>query len=408
MIQKKQAALGFIFVTLLIDITGWGIIIPVIPTLLQNLTNCNVSEASIYGGWLQMSYAIMQFFFAPILGNLSDKYGRRPILLFSLFGFAVDYLFTAFAPTLLWLFFGRIIAGITGASFSTAGAYISDVSTPEKKAQNFGMIGVAFGIGFIIGPALGGMLGKYDVRLPFFAAAFLAMMNWIYGYFILPESLPKEKRREFSWKRANPIGTLLQFKKYPIIIGLVISIFLLYVASHAVQTTWGYYGIYKFGWNETQIGYSLAFVGLVVAIVQGGLIRILIPKFGQEKSIYIGLTFYAIGFLLFGLATQTWMMYAFMLVYGLGGLTMPSLQGIISNEVPANQQGELQGGLTSIMSIALIFGPPLMTHVFAYFTSTKAPFILSGAAMFLASFLTIISSFLAYNSLVRKKRKKKF
>ena len=406
MVQKKQAALGFIFVTLLIDVTGFGIIIPIIPTLLKDLTGCTLSEAAVYGGWLQTTYAIMQFVCAPILGNLSDQFGRRPILLFSLFGFAVDYLLTGFATSIIWLFVGRAIAGVTGASFSTAGAYISDVSTPEKKAQNFGMIGVAFGIGFIIGPALGGILGKYDIRLPFFASAALALINWLYGYIVLPESLPKEKRRKFSWKRANPVGTLMQFKKYPVIIGLVVSIFLLYVASHAVQTTWSYYTMYRFKWNATQIGWSLAFVGIVVAIVQGGLIRILIPKFGNEKSVYIGLTFYALGFLLFGLATQGWMMYAFMLVYGLGGLTMPALQGIISNQVPQNEQGELQGGLTSIMSIALIFGPPIMTHVFATFTAKDAPLHIPGAAMLLGSLLTIISAGLAYNSLVHKHRKK--
>jgi DHA1 family tetracycline resistance protein-like MFS transporter len=405
MATKKQAALGFIFITLLIDVTGFGIIIPVIPTLLQNLTGCSISKAAIYGGWLQATYAIMQFFIAPVLGNLSDKYGRRPILLFALFGFAADYLFTAFAPTIFWLFIGRIIAGITGASFSTASAYIGDISTPEKKAQNFGMIGVAFGIGFIIGPLLGGILGKYDIRFPFFAAAFLAMLNFLYGFVILPESLPKEKRRAFNWNRANPIGTLLHFKKYPVILGLVVSIFLLYVASHAVQTTWGYYSIHKFGWNAAEIGWSLAFVGLVIAIVQGGLIRIIIPKIGQEKSVYIGLAFYALGFFLFGIASQSWMMYAFMIVYGLGGLTMPALQGIMSNEVPTNEQGELQGGLTSLMSLALIIGPILMTNVFAYFSSQKAVFYIPGAAMYLGCILTVVSSFLAYNTLVTKKKK---
>lgn len=403
---KKQAALSFIFITLLIDVTGFGIIIPVIPTLLQKLTNCTISQAAVYGGWLQATYAVMQLFCAPILGNLSDRFGRRPILLFALFGFSLDYLFTAFAPTIFWLFVGRTIAGITGASFSTASAYIGDISAPEKKAQNFGMIGVAFGVGFIIGPMLGGILGKYDVRLPFFAAAFLSMINFLYGYIILPESLPKEKRRAFSWSRANPIGTITHFKKYPVILGLVISLFLLYVASHAVQTTWSYYCIHKFNWSLTQVGWSLAFVGVIIAIVQGGLIRIVIPKLGYEKSVYIGLAFYALGFLLFGAATQGWMMYAFMIVYGLGGFTMPAIQGIISNEVPMNEQGELQGGLTSLMSLALIVGPLIMTNVFAYFSSPKAVVYIPGAAMYLGCILTVISSVLAYNTLVRKKIKK--
>lgn len=332
--DKKQAALGFIFITLLIDITGFGIIIPVVPKLIMQLKHCDISEASRYGGVLLFAYAVMQFFFAPVIGNLSDKYGRRPVLLFSLAGFAIDYTLTGFAPSIYWLFAGRLIAGITGASFTTASAYIADVSTPEKKAQNFGMVGVAFGIGFIIGPAVGGFLGKWGIRIPFFAAAILAGVNWLYGLIVLPESLPKENRRAFSWKKANPVGSLLMFKKHPVIYGLIASITLLYIASHAVQSSWSYYGIEKFHWDEKMIGISLTVVGVCVALVQGGLIRIIIPKLGQEKSVYVGLALYSTGFILFGLATQSWMMFAFTLVYCFGGITMPALQGIISNNAP--------------------------------------------------------------------------
>ena len=400
MIQnKKQAALGFIFITLLIDITGFGIIIPVIPKLIMNLENCDTSTASQYGGGLLTAYAIMQFICAPIIGNLSDRYGRRPILLFALAGFAIDYTLTGFAPNIMWLFAGRLIAGITGASITTAAAYIADVSTPEKKAQNFGMIGVAFGVGFIIGPALGGFLGKWGIRIPFFAAAGLAALNCLYGLLVLPESLPKEHRRKFEWKKANPVGSLLMFKKHPIIYGLVASIALLYVASHAVQSAWSYYGIEKFHWDERMIGISLAVVGVCVAAIQGGLIRIVIPKLGQEKSIYVGLAFYATGFILFGIATQTWMMFVFTLIYSFGGITMPALQGIISNNVPKNEQGELQGALTGLMSASTLIGPLLMTNVFAYFTAKNTPFYLPGSAMFLAAILTIVSTILAYKSL---------
>jgi DHA1 family tetracycline resistance protein-like MFS transporter len=401
--ETKQAALGFIFITMLIDITGFGIIIPVVPELIQNLEHCTISQASTYGGLLLFAYATMQFVFAPILGNLSDKYGRRPILLFSLFGFGLDYLLTGFAPSILWLFIGRTIAGITGASFATAGAYIADVSTPEKKAQNFGMIGVAFGLGFIIGPTIGGILGKIGLRVPFFAAAGLAMLNWLYGYFVLPESLPKDKRRNFEWKRANPIGSLKQLNKYPVIAGLIISIFLLYIASHAVQSTWAYYTIEKFKWDKDMVGYSLGFVGFSVAIVQGGLIRIIIPKIGQEKSVYFGLGLYTIGFILFGLANHSWMMFAFMIPYAMGGIAGPSLQGIISNHVPVNEQGELQGALTSLMSAASIIGPLLMTNIFAYFTSTKSSVYFPGAVMMTAAFLTLVSTLLAYRTLRTKK-----
>ena len=275
---NKNAALGFIFVTLLIDVIGFGIIIPVVPNLISELGHVSIPEAASYGGWLIAAFSLMQFVFSPVLGNLSDQYGRRPVLLISLFGFGVDYLLTAFAPTIAWLFVGRIIAGIMGASFTTASAYIADVSTPEKRAQNFGMIGAAFGLGFIIGPALGGVIANYGLRAPFIAAAILTFINWLYGYFVVPESLKLENRRKFEWKRANPLGSLKFFLRYKVILGLVASIVLIYVAGHAVQSTWSYYTIEKYHWDEAMVGYSLAFVGLMVAFVQGWLIRFIIPK----------------------------------------------------------------------------------------------------------------------------------
>lgn len=242
---------------MLIDVTGLGIIIPVLPELIKNMVNGNLSDASVYNGWLTFAYAAMQFVCAPILGNLSDKYGRRPVLLFSLFGFGIDYLFLAFAPTIGWLFVGRIIAGITGASFTTASAYIADVSEPEKRAQNFGLIGVAFGLGFIIGPTLGGILGELGTRVPFYTSAALCLLNWLYGYFVLPESLSVENRRPFQWSRANPVGSLVQLKKYPAVLGLIASLVLVYISMHAVQSTWTYFNIYKFNWSKALIGYSL-------------------------------------------------------------------------------------------------------------------------------------------------------
>lgn len=399
---KKQAALGFIFVTLLIDIIGLAIIIPVFPKLIEKLIHGNISEASRYSGLLLVAYAVMQFLFSPLVGNLSDKYGRRPVLLFSLLGFGIDYLFLAFAPTIGWLFVGRIIAGITGASFTTASAYIADVSTPEKRAQNFGMIGVAFGLGFIIGPVIGGVLGKMDTHYPFYAAAALALLNAAYGFFILPESLAKENRRDFDIKRANPLGSLLQLKKYPSVIGLAVSIFIIYFAAHAVQSVWTFYTIEKFKWTEDVVGYSLGFIGLMIALVQGGLIRIAIPKLGQERSIWIGLMLYALGMLLFGLATKGWMMFAFMIPYALGGIAGPALQGVMTSEVPPNAQGELQGGLTSLMSLSSVFGPWFMTYTFYYFTSPKAPVFLPGAPYFIASALMLLSAALAVRSFKRK------
>lgn len=397
--NKKQAAIGFIFITMLIDITGWGIIIPVIPKLIAELIHGDISEAAKYGGWLTFAYAITQFVCAPLIGNLSDKYGRRPIILISLFAFALDYLLLAFSPTIVWLFVGRIIAGLTGASITTASAYIADVSTPENRAKNFGMIGAAFGLGFIIGPVLGGLLGQYGSRVPFYAAAVLCLLNFLYGYFILPESLSKENRRAFEWKRANPIGVLLNLKKYPSLIGLILAIFLLYVGSHAVHSNWSFFTMYRFGWDEKMVGISLGVVGLLVGLVQGGLVRFTSPRLGNQKSIYLGLSLYTIGMLLFAFATQSWMMFAFLVPYCLGGIAGPALQSEVSGKVPANEQGEIQGTLASLMSASAIIGPPMMTNTFYFFTHDEAPFQLPGAPFILGGFLMLVSTILAYYSM---------
>jgi DHA1 family tetracycline resistance protein-like MFS transporter len=397
--SNKQAALGFIFVTILIDTIGFGIIIPVLPNLIIELTHSTTSEAARIGGWLLFAFAIMQFLCAPVLGGLSDRYGRRPILLGSLFGFGLDYIFLALAPTLGWLFVGRIIAGVMGASFTTAGAYIADISTPEKRGQNFGIIGAAFGLGFIIGPAMGGFLGAYGSRVPFMAAAFLSLLNFLYGLFILPESLKRENRRPFEWKRANPVGSLLNLKRYPVVLGLVTSLVLIYIAAHAVQSNWSYYTIEKFKWNSTMIGGSLAAVGVLISIVQGGLIRIVIPAWGQKASLYVGLGLYSFGLVLFAFATEGWMMFAFLIPYCLGGIAGPALQGIISSQVPSNEQGELQGALTSLMSVTSIFGPLLMAQLFSYFTAANAPVYFPGAPMLMGAVLTLLSLLLAIRAL---------
>lgn len=396
--SKQPAALTFIFVTLLIDVIGFAIIIPVLPRLIEKLIHGNVSSASRMSGLLLVAFSAMQFLFSPLIGNLSDRFGRRPVLLVSLLGFGIDYLFLAFAPSIGWLFAGRLIAGITGASFTTASAYIADVSAPEKRAQNFGMIGVAFGLGFIIGPVIGGLLGKMNTQYPFYAAAALAFLNAAYGFFILPESLDKSNRRPLDWKRMNPVGTLMQLKRYPAVLGLAVCLFVVYFAGQAVQSVWTFYTMQKFRWDEAMVGYSLGFVGLMVAIVQGGLIRVVIPKLGQQRSIWVGLLLYSTGMMLFGLATQGWMMFAFLIPYALGGIAGPALQGYMTNEVPQNEQGELQGGLTSLMSLSSIFGPWFMTWVFYYFTSAKAPAYLPGAPYFVASVLMLLSVFLAINS----------
>lgn len=404
MATNRKAAMGFIFITLLIDITGFGLIIPVMPQLIEKLLGvADNSKASLYGGWLTFAYAIMQFLFAPVLGNLSDKYGRRPVLLFSLLGFGIDYLFLSFAPSIGWLFVGRVIAGITGASFTTASAYIADISTAENRAQNFGMIGAAFGIGFILGPALGGLLGELDHRVPFIVAAGLALLNAAYGFFVLPESLDKAHRRPFEWKRANPVGALLQLRKYPAVMGLIGSLILVYIAAHAVQSNWSFFNIEKFKWTPKMIGISLAVVGLLVGAVQGGLVRVVIPKIGNEKSVYMGLALYALGMLLFAFATQSWMMFVFLVPYCLGGIAGPALQSIISGHVPPNEQGELQGALTSLMSLTSIFGPLLMTGLFSYFTKSTAPVYFPGVSFLVGAILLIASAIWAYVALKEEK-----
>lgn len=402
--SRRAPALGFILVTLLIDVAGLGIIIPVMPKLITHLTGEPISAAARWGGWMTFAYAGMQFLCAPIMGGLSDRYGRRPVLLASLFGFGLDYVFMALAPSIGWLFVSRVIAGAMGASFTTAAAYIADVSPPEKRAQNFGMIGAVFGLGFILGPLMGGLLGPYGERVPFIASAVLTLLNWLFGYFILPESLAPANRRPFDWKRANPVGSLAGLRRHPIILGLVASLVLVNIAAHAVQSNWSYYTMEKFHWSERTIGVSLAVIGLAVGLVQGGLIRVVIPRLGQVRSVYTGLALYSVGFFLYAMATRTWMMFVFTFVYCLGGIAGPAIQGLISSSVPPNEQGELQGALTSLMSFTTIFGPLIMANVFSWFSQQGTSHYFPGAAMALGGVLTLVSALLARQSLHRTAR----
>jgi len=402
MSTNRNAAIGFIFITLLIDVIGFGIIIPVMPGLIEELAGVGVSEAATIGGTLIAAFAATQFCFSPLVGNLSDRYGRRPVLLASLLGFAADYLFLAFAPTLGWLFVGRVLAGITGASFTTATAYIADISTPENRAKNFGMIGAAFGLGFIIGPAIGGLLGGLGLRVPFMVAAGLCFLNFLYGLFILPESLPVENRRKFEWSRAIPGVSVYNLRKFPALSGLMFALFLVYIGSHAVQSNWSFYAIERFKWSETMIGISLAVVGVLVGGVQAGLTRVVNPKLGNEKSVYVGLALYALGMLLFAFATASWMMFVFLVPYCLGGICNPALQAIMAGHVPSNQQGELQGSLSGLMSLTTIFGPIIMASIFHRFTAKTAAFYFPGAPFMLGALLMMVSVVIAYKSLQGK------
>ncbi len=402
---SRKAAIGFIFVTLLIDVMGWGLIIPVMADLIAQLKKIPVNQASPYGAILLSVFAITQFLFAPVIGNLSDKFGRRPVLLLSLLGFGIDYIILALAPAYGWLFIGRVIAGITGASFTTATAYIADVSTDETtRAKNFGMIGAAFGLGFVLGPALGALLATWGIRAPFYAAAALCLLNCLYGYFFLPESLSKENRRPFDWKRANPFGALKFLTRHPEIGGLAASFFLIYLGAQAVQGNWNFFTIYRFNWSEKMVGISLAVVGVLVGAVQAGLTRVVNPKIGNEKSIYLGLSLYTLGLVLFAFASQSWMMFAFLVPYCLGGICGPSLQSVISGHVPANQQGELQGALTGLMSLTTIVGPLIMKSNFSYFTTDKAPFYFPGIHFLIGACCMLVSILITYKVLSREKK----
>ena len=398
---KRTPALGFILFTVLLDVIGIGIIIPVIPGLLAELGIPDAGQASFTGGLLLFTYAFMQFLFAPILGGLSDQYGRRLVILIALFGLTIDYLVVAFAPTIAWLFAARIVAGICGASFSSASAYVADISAPEDRPKNFGMIGAAFGLGFILGPVMGGLLGQIDIRLPFFVSAGLTFLNFVYGYFVLPESLSIENRRKFEWKRANPIGSLKSLGKYPILKNLFIAFFIIYVASHSVQSNWSFFGKEVFDWDELDIGISLAVVGFFVAIVQAVLIGRAVKKFGQSKTIYIGLACNLTGFILFAIASEEWMIYSFLAVYVMGGLAGPTLQGLMASEVPANEQGEVMGAITSLQNLGNIFGPLIMTGIFFYFT-TSSNFYFPGAAFALAAIFSIVSGTIIYKTISKR------
>ena len=398
---SRTPALGFIFVTLFLDVLGIGLIIPVLPKLIESFEGGDVSAASHTVGVLAALYSLMQFLFAPVLGNLSDRYGRRPVILGSLLGSGLDYLLLAWAPSVGWFFLGRVISGITGASFTAASAYIADVSPPEKRAANFGLIGAAFGLGFIAGPAIGGLLGNAGLRLPFLVAAGVTLLNWLYGLFILPESLKPENRRRFDWARANPLGSLMALKRYALVLGLSTTFFLIHTAQNMLHATWVLYTGYRYGWTPGQVGVSLAIVGVMAALVQGLLARRLIPALGEPRSLVAGLAISATAMVGYGWAPHGWLIYVILVFGSLGGIAGPAAQGLISRTVAANEQGAVQGALSSLGSVAGILGPPLGAGVFGWFIGARAPWHLPGAAFFLASGMMLVALALARRTLRR-------
>jgi DHA1 family tetracycline resistance protein-like MFS transporter len=381
----RAPAVGFIFVTLVLAIVGFGLLIPVLPKLIVEFQGGDVTSGSHTYGWLVGVYALMQFVGSPILGSLSDRYGRRAIILIATAGSAIDYVIMANAPTLSWLVFARIIAGFTGGVLATANAYIADVTPPEKRAGAFGLLGAAFGIGFIIGPALGGLLGEINLRLPFWVAAGCSAANWIFGYFVLPESLSQANRRPFSWKRANPIGALATLNRFPAVLGLAGSFFLRMLAQNMLFSTWALYTDHRYHWSPLSVGLSLMFVGVLSGIVQAGLVRRIVPALGEKRAVILGMTISMCAQISYGLATQPWMVYAIMTVGAFAGIATPALQAYITKHVPPNEQGAVQGVYGGLGSLAGIPAPIIATWSFGWAISPQSPAYVPGIAFFIAA-----------------------
>jgi MFS transporter, DHA1 family, tetracycline resistance protein len=389
---NPKSALLFILVTICLDSIGLGIIIPSFPTLVSETAHVPISQASQYFGWVMGAYAFMQFIFSPLIGNLSDRFGRRPILLISVLGMSLDYMVMYFAPDLWWLVIGRAVSGIFGASFTSASAYIADISTPDKRAQNFGMIGAAFGIGFVIGPAIGGLLSDFGARTPFLVAAFFSMANFIYGFIVLKESLPVENRRTFEWKRSNPFGALQQIKRFKKLKYLFLVSFLTILTTMCVHSTWNFYSMEKFGWTTKEVGISLAVVGVCFGVVQGALTGKIVAKVGQRNAAKLGLFLSIFVLMGMGLIYEGWMMYAIILPYAFTGIVDPAIRSIISGQVQSNEQGELQGIFTSLMSLAEIIGPPLFMWFYYNFKSSVPNSNLGlGTPFLVAAFIALLA-----------------
>jgi MFS transporter, DHA1 family, tetracycline resistance protein len=398
----------FVLLVVLIDSIGFGIILPVTPQLIMEVTGEPLSEATRIGGWLLVAYALLQFVCGPLMGNLSDRLGRRPVLIFSMLAFAVDYFLMALAPTLAWLFVGRAVAGIAGASYGPANAYLADITTPEKRAQSFGLMGAAFGLGFILGPAIGGLLGGYGTRAPFYAAAALGALNVLYGFFFLPESLPKDRRRPFSLKRANPLGTLMTFARYPGVLTIVLAMLLYQIAHQVYPSTWAFYAIAKFDWSPAMIGWSLAYTGLTMATLQAFFTGKIVAAIGERSAAIVGMAVGGAAFLGYAFITEPWMVFAIMTIGVLQAVAYPSMNALLSKRLAADEQGELQGGVASLISISTIMGPFLMTESLARFTEKGSATYFPGAAFLLAAVLVSLSLGIMWLSLSRAPKVKEY
>ncbi|HEY3695111.1 TCR/Tet family MFS transporter [Phenylobacterium sp.] len=393
---RRRAALGFVFFAVMLDMIAMGVVIPVLPRLIQAFTHGEAAAAARYIGWFAACWALMQFFASPVLGALSDRFGRRPVMLISMFGLGLDYVVMALAPNLFWLFLGRLVSGVTAATFATANAYIADITPPKERAARFGVLSVAFGIGFIFGPALGGLLGDIDPRLPFWAAAGLTFANWLYGLFVLPESLPKARRRKFSFKLANPVGSFALYRSSPGMLGLGAVVFLFYLAHQVLQSTVVPYVDYRYGWSARMVGVCLALVGVGSIVVQGGVVRPFVAKFGERGALFAGLFSGAVGFAIYGAAPTTGLFLSSIPIFAFMGLVSPGFQGLMSRMVSPSEQGRLQGANMGLMAIASLIGPILFTEVFAHaigpwrhWAPLGAPFYVACALMVAAMAISL-------------------
>ncbi len=392
----RRAALTFIFITVVLDMLALGMIVPVLPKLVEDFVGGNTARAAEIYGLFGTVWALMQFIFSPVLGALSDRYGRRPVILLSNLGLGVDYLVMAMAPGIGWLFVGRVISGVTAASFSTAYAYITDVTAPEKRAASFGMLSAAFGMGFVLGPAIGGVLGNIDPRLPFWVAAGFSFLNYLYGLLVLPESLPPERRERFSWRRANPAGSITLLRSHRELLGLAFVNFVGSIAHEALPTTFVLYAMYRYGWNERTVGLAIAAVGVCSAIVGAGLVQPAVARFGERRVMLIGMVFGIAGFTLYGFAATSAVFWAALPVNALWGLSPPPMQGMMTTRVSSSEQGQLQGALSSLRGIAFMIGPILFTSVFASSIGANRGWNLPGAPYLLAALLLTGAMYVAW------------
>lgn len=384
MARSTKHAFAFVWVTVLLDMVGLGLIMPILPAILRELTGADVAHASIYGGWLFFAYAVMQFFCAPVIGGLSDAFGRRPVLLLAVLGLGVDYALTALSPTIVWLFAGRIIAGIFGASYTTANAYIADVTPPDERGKAFGILGAAFGVGFVVGPAIGGLLGNLGPRVPFFVAAGLSLTNFLYGLVFLPETHPKGKRQPLQLKQVHPFGAIASIPGGKHVRTLVVSLFALFLGSAVYPAVWSFWSNARFDWTPRTIGISLATYGVTSILTQSLLVGFCTKRWGERETAFIGLVFNVVCFVLLGLASQTWMVFAVIILSAPSAIAMPAMQAWASKLAPDEAQGRLQGAIGAAESLSSIFGPILMSQVFGAFEH-----ILPGAPFFVAAVLSV-------------------